>query len=74
MPNITLSMDESILKSSREYAKRHNMSLNALVRELLEQRIGAKDGKWVDGCFEALDKLEGNSNGATWRREDVYDV
>ena len=39
MKNITLSIDENILKTGREYARRHNISFNAMVRQLIEQAV-----------------------------------
>ena len=39
MQNITLSLDEDILKAGREYAKKHKTSLNSLIRRLLEQTV-----------------------------------
>ena len=36
MKNITLAIDETVLQAGREYAKRHNISFNFLVRKLVE--------------------------------------
>ena len=33
MKNITLSIEEDTLKAGRNYAKRHKISLNALIRK-----------------------------------------
>lgn len=74
MPNVTISIDEKILKASREYAKRHNMSLNALIREMLEQRVRRKSLDWLDECFEKMDRAGGDSGGREWNRDELYDV
>ncbi len=74
MTNITISIDDDLLKSSREYAKKHDISLNALLRKLLNQTVSNESGQWLDECFELMDRTNGNSNGEKWSREDLYDV
>jgi hypothetical protein len=74
MPNVTISLDEEILKASREYASRHGMSLNALVRKMLESRVVRGDTDWLDACFALMDKAAVDSGGRSWKREDLYDV
>ena len=74
MPNVTISIDEKILKTSREYAKKHGMSLNALIRRMLEQRVTRSGSEWLEECFETMDRLDVRSDGTSWSREDLYDV
>lgn len=52
--NITLSADENLIKKAREYAKRHNSSLNNLVRSYLEQITNEIDGEKAAQEFEVL--------------------
>ena len=47
MKNITLSIDEETLKTGRDYAKKHNMSLNALIRKLLKQSVVKSSKQWL---------------------------
>jgi len=70
--NITLSIDEETLEAGRDYAKRHNMSLNALIRTLLKQTVVRPSTQWLAESFEIMDKARGNSRGKTWKREDLY--
>ena len=74
MPNITLSIDEKTLKASRDYAKKHNISLNALVRQMLAQRVAmnAQDS-WIEECFAKMDAVAGDSKGQIWSRDALYD-
>lgn len=72
MKNITLSIDEETLEAGRDYAKRHNMSLNALIRTLLKQTVVRPSTQWLAESFEIMDKARGNSRGKTWKREDLY--
>jgi hypothetical protein len=72
MKNITLSMDEDLLKQGREYARSHNVSFNVLVRTLIEQTVKKKTGNWLDDTFDYIDKNISSSQGITWKREELY--
>lgn len=74
MANITISIKDDLLKAGREYAKTHNTSLNAILRELLEKKIPRSSGGWVEECFNLMDKAQANSKGNKWTRDDLYDV
>jgi predicted transcriptional regulator len=74
MPNVTISLDEDVLRASREYARKRDLSLNALIRELLEHRVRRSDAAWIDACFERMDRAAVDSGGRNWKREDLYDV
>ena len=74
MKNITLSLDETLLKESREYAKKHHVSLNALIRSLLAQTVSNSSTWWLEELFTHMDASHGDSGGVKWRREDLYRV
>ena len=74
MPNITISLDEDLLKAGRQYAIEHGTSFNALVRKLLEQTVQSGSKAWLDECFDLMDKAKANSQGKRWNREELYDV
>jgi hypothetical protein len=74
MPNITISIDEKLLKSGREYAGRHKTSVNALIRTLLEQTVKSDSAQWLEECFDLMDRAEGGSKGKRWKREELYDA
>jgi uncharacterized protein DUF6364 len=74
MPNITISIEEDLLKSGRRYAEKHQTSINALIRKLLEKTVYTQSDAWVEECFQLMDRTDVNSNGKRWRREDLYDV
>jgi hypothetical protein len=74
MPNITLSLEEELVKAGREYAKVHRTSLNNLIRMLLRKTVDASNDKWLDECFNLMDRSKADSKGANWHREDLYDV
>ena len=74
MPNITISLDKDLLESGRRYAKKHQTSLNALIRTLLEQSVRPQSKNWLEECFQLMDRANLNSKGRRWRREELYDV
>lgn len=74
MPNITISLDEELLKSGRRYAEMHQTSMNALIRKLLEQTVRSQSEAWLEECFRLMDQAGGNSNGQKWSRKELYDV
>ncbi|MDR2312925.1 MAG: hypothetical protein LBE02_00135, partial [Spirochaetaceae bacterium] len=63
MKNITLAIDEETLVLGREYAKRHNMSFNALVRKSLEKTVRKSSEDWLDDMFKEMDKDNVSSKG-----------
>ena len=64
MPNVTISLDEGLIKQSRSFAARHKMSLNGLIRELLKKTVMPKYGEnWPDDLFSLMDAADGHSRG-----------
>lgn len=73
MRNVTLTMDDELIEKGREYAQRHGMSFNALIRDLLKRRI-TQDSDWVEESFRAMDAADGHSGGKRVRRDELYDA
>ena len=73
MSNVTISIQDDLLKVSREYARSHRQSLNGLIRALLERTV-RRSGKenWLKGTFRLMDRAQADSRGKTWRREELY--
>lgn len=74
MKNITLSIDDEVLKAGREYARKHNVSFNALVRKLVEQTVMPSKGDWLEETFSLMDKAQADSRGEHWTRKELYRV
>lgn len=72
MPNVTISLDENLLKAGRAYAERHNTSLNALIRTMLERTVTQQSEAWLDELMELLDTHAGRSRGKRWSRKELY--
>lgn len=73
MRNVTLTMDDELIERGREYAQRHGMSFNALIRDLLKRRI-MQETDWVGQSFRAMDAAGGHSGGQPFSRDELYDA
>ena len=74
MKNITLSIDEHVLQAGREYARKHNISFNFLVRKLVEQTVVTNNDYWLHDTFSLMDTLHVTSGDEEWTREELYRV
>ena len=74
MANVTISIDDKLLKEGRKYARMHGTSLNSLLRQLLSKTVAPSSNDWLEECFRLMDRAKGNSKGEKWSREDLYDV
>jgi plasmid stability protein len=86
MSNLTLSIDDDLLKQARLYAVQHDTSVNAMVRDYLksvvtqvadqaaEQRR-AERLKAVENIQRITELIRQENmipEGVTWKREDAY--
>jgi len=71
MPNVTLTFDDELLERGRCHARSQNLSFNAFIRELVDQRTRPKED-WLQEVFDLADKLEINSHGEKWTRDELY--
>lgn len=75
MKNITLAVDEKVLKAARAYAASHGTTLNALVREHLASLV-RKDERIEEarrGLLELIDKSTADMGpNYKWNREALY--
>lgn len=76
MPNITMTIDQDLLKKAKRTAVEKNTSLTALIRSFLEKMAERQDLKKE----ETIVKLKSYFNdkkvkigGKKWRREDLYE-
>jgi hypothetical protein len=71
MRNVTISLTETLLKQTQEYARRQHTSVNGLIKDLLNQTVGRKD---FPRDFLALaDEVKASSKGKKWDRESLYE-
>ncbi len=72
MKNITLAIDDETLEAGRNYARRHQTTLNSLVRELLVRTVLADRQALANEMFRLMDAHPGHSQGARWTRDELY--
>jgi hypothetical protein len=72
--NITLAVDEELVKRARKIARAQGKSLNQYIREQLEKLTASDDPEgWVDQ-FEQLSRNSGgNSRGWKFDRDEAHD-
>jgi len=76
MANLTITIDDALLKRARLRALEHNTSVNALVREYLEAFAGEHSGMVVRRRLAALARAANSSSGGkrrSWSRDDLHD-
>lgn len=75
MKNITLAIDEKLLKDVRKYAAEHETSVNAIVREKLAEVVAPK--KRMADVMKRMRRIakEGGMEVGpiTWTRDDTYE-
>ena len=75
MKNLTLSIDEELLRDVRKHAAEHNTTVNALVRARLAELVAPKK-RMKDAVkrMRELAKEGGMEVGPlTWKRGDLHD-
>jgi len=71
MANVTISIDDDLLVRGRNFAEKRGTSLNALLRQFLEEVTTSSDAA-VDEMIESLRTSGGNSGGKKIDREDLH--
>jgi hypothetical protein len=74
MANLTLSVDEGLLRRARELALRENTSVNALVRDFLTRYVDARSRRLqaIDALAEVAERTSSHSEGP-WTRESLHE-
>lgn len=76
MANVTLSIDDDVLRRARIRALEEDTSVNSLVREYLRSYAGASEAeRAVEEVLELArrSRASSGSEGRAWRREDLYE-
>lgn len=72
--NLTISVDEDLLRRARSLARRQGTSLNALLRGYLEVLVGEQPGEVVaDELLMLMHVHGGRSGGRKIGRDDLYE-
>jgi hypothetical protein len=71
MPNITIFIEDNLVKKAKEYARKHKMTLSALITNLLRDNVKSSN-EWIAESFKLMDEAKGNSKGVNWKRNELY--
>jgi plasmid stability protein len=74
MANLTLAIDDDILKKARIRALENGTSVNALVRDYLESYSGLRSEREqaIARFLELSRTAHGSSDGRRWTRDELY--
>ncbi|MEM9292121.1 MAG: hypothetical protein AAGD01_10610 [Acidobacteriota bacterium] len=77
MTNLTITIDDNTLRRARIRALEQGTSLNALLREYLEQYAGVRSEQRsaADAILQLSHQSHSGSgpSGRTWTREEIYE-
>jgi hypothetical protein len=76
MANLTITIDDRLLKQARMRALEDGTSVNALLRTYLERYAGVGDTGEALSNFARLARQSAATSGPrgrTWTREDIHD-
>jgi len=76
MANVTLTVDDQVLKRARIRALENGTSVNALISDYLSRYAGqSQTARGLAGFSELAVKSTASSGpeGRTWRRDDLYE-
>lgn len=72
--NVTISIDDDLLRRAREHAKTRGISLQELLREQLRRLVGpVSEDESADELMRLMEDHGGHSGGRRIRRDEAYD-
>jgi plasmid stability protein len=73
MRNVTISLDEKVLKALRTKAAKEGVSFQEYVRSLLKREAQIDAVANLQEFFDLADRINKKSDGKYLRREELYD-
>ena len=75
MTNLTISVDENLIRKARVRAINEGTSVSARIREFLADYAQGNDRRQIAGqaFIAAARRSKANTEGATWSRDDAHD-
>jgi hypothetical protein len=75
MANLTITVDDRLLKLARIRALEQGTSVNALLRDYLEAYAGAVDTqrRALEDLLDLSAAATSSRGGASWTRDDLHD-
>ncbi|HEY7387754.1 MAG TPA: DUF6364 family protein [Bryobacteraceae bacterium] len=72
--NVTLSINDDVIREARRRAEAMGTSVNQLVRDYLEQFVGKRDPAALAAELERLWKQDtGDSHGWKFNRDEIHE-
>lgn len=71
--NLTLAIDEQLLKAARRLAAEQDKTVNQMVREYLEQLVSDRRKIAREKLLEFMDNSTATFDTTKWKREDLYE-
>ena len=75
MKNVTIALDESLLREARRIAADRSTTLNAMIREFLEElaRSDSRAGRARRRIVELCRDTRAEVGSRTWTRDDLHE-
>lgn len=75
MSNLTLTIDDDLLRKARMRALAENTSVNAVVRAYLERYVQQRENaqRIIASLQNIYEQSRPSSGGRRWTREEIYD-
>jgi predicted transcriptional regulator len=75
MANVTLKVDDEILKKARDLANQRNTSINAIVRQTLEDFVTKDRNRKaaLEGLESLWQKTEARIGKKKWTRDELHE-
>lgn len=75
MANVTLALDDAVLRKARVKAVHEHTSVNAVIRDFLSAwvRDDEERAALAERARQALAASEYRSGGVTWTRDELHD-
>ncbi len=78
MANLTISVDEEVLKRARIRALEENSSVNAVLAKYLERyartdELRQRREQALRSLLELADRCQAGRGGETWTRDDLHE-
>lgn len=73
MANLTITVDDELLKRARVRAAEQDTSVNAVLRDELKRFAGPESSVSAGAALARFaEEHSGNSEGRAWNRDDLY--
>ena len=75
MSNLTITIDEDLLRRARIRALERGTSVNAVLREFLEAYVGGNDDRMraIRGVIDLARRTSAGRGDARWTRDELHD-